>query len=149
MDENGEAIAKISAPSALRGLEGGKTIPASAFFDGKSDFTNVSVTVNWARFEEPNEGDSAQIVLENISTRIDGLTAQIGGAITADKAEGKADVTLVAAAFNAQGEVIGIRRQDSAIPANTPVEFTIPVFSSGGPIAEVELYAELIEGIAE
>jgi len=145
MNDAGESIAMVSAPAALRGLGPGSAIPASAFFDGVSTAADILVTVNWARYGEPAENDGPQIVLENITTTFDELYAQAAGTITAETDDAKADVTLVAVAFNDQGAVIGIRRQDSAIPSNTSVDFSISVFSSGGPITDVELYAELIE----
>ena len=53
-------------------------------------------------------------------------------------------VTLVAVAFDSNGNVVGMRRveQEAALTAGAPYPFAIEVFSTGGVIATVEVYAE-------
>ena len=81
----------------------------------------------------------------DVSIAADGASASVSGrARLAAEGNTTGSYTLVAVAYNAEGQVIGLRRinGESSWGDTTEVEFTLIVYSTGGKIDRVEVFGE-------
>jgi LysM repeat protein len=100
----------------------------------------------------PNPDDGRYLPGEVRATRVkisaDGLSAEITADVRLRAPAGQASrVWVAAAAYNADGEVVGVRRwenpQGSAITAGAALQARFSIYSAAGQIERVELVAEI------
>jgi murein DD-endopeptidase MepM/ murein hydrolase activator NlpD len=94
----------------------------------------------------PGDTRYLPVMLENtlVSVEASGRTAQVTGRVMLTGAGTANTLWVLATAYDAAGNVIGVRRWDSpsALMADVPVSFDFLVFSVGPEIARVEFLAE-------
>jgi LysM repeat protein len=94
----------------------------------------------------PGDARYLPVSLENTLVSVDaaGQTAQVAGQVVLTGAGTANTLWVLATAYDAAGNVIGVRRWESAsaLTAGAPVSFDFPVSSLGPGIARVEFLAE-------
>ncbi len=84
--------------------------------------------------------------VQNLHTAItsDGRAAQVSGSLLLQKNTAVQAVWVVAAAYDAEGHPVGVRRWEAPLPFPTgkPQAFAFTVYSIGPPIARVVVHAE-------
>jgi len=144
MDGNGENIETINVPAVMRKLPAGGEIPVVVFLeDLPAGYAGARVdllSVDYAA--AVSSGKNIQV--EGSSISLDGLAGTISGNLVVETDDGSAkiDLTLAAAALDADGELVGVRRVDSSAAVDESVPFKIVVYSSGRDIADIILFAE-------
>jgi LysM repeat protein len=150
---DGAILASQTALSPLNILPAGKTIALMTFFppplaEGRLSaqaqlLTSIRLLASDARY--------LPVTAQNVAALItwDGASADVSGqvlpVIGTEPIEIPAgEVWVAAIAYNADGDVVGVRRwaSSSALPAGGRLPFQMQVASSGGPIARVEVVVE-------
>lgn len=143
-DELGSRVVTL----ALRQLEPGARIPFYTYFappleKGTQVFFNLLTAT---RAENDNAAIRPLVVkIDDLSIPAAGVSALATGSVVLEVGDANArGITLVAVAYDASGNVIGLRRveEELSLAPQTPYEFSLEVFSTGGVIVTVEIYAE-------
>ncbi len=138
-DGTGVLVADESAYPLLDRVAVGESMPAVVYFD--------SAPAEWQAYAElltafegsANDGNYLPVNLTSVLTQIawDGKSAQVSGQVLVD---GEAEqVWVLATAFDAADQVVGVRRWESAAGGQS---FEITIASLGPEIARVSLSAE-------
>jgi hypothetical protein len=94
----------------------------------------------------PGDTRYLPVRLENtlVSVEADGQSAEVSGRVSLTGTGTANTLWVLASAFDAAGNVVGVRRWESAaaLTAGAPVAFDFPVSSVGPGIAQVEFLAE-------
>ncbi len=142
----GDVLTKPATLPVSR-IKEASSVPVFAYFQPPV-FANPQVTLQLQSAIQAGVASTAPVVtvaepLIQITT--DGSSASVSGAAAVDAASTAASkVWITAVAFDAQGNVLGLRRWESQQPikAGTPAPFEVWVYSTGGTIATVELFIE-------
>lgn len=146
-DEQGKQAANQVASTALNLLPAGKAVPLGVYFAAplpqrllvSAELVNALPVQNLA-------ARYLGVSLENLRTQIAGdqLSADVSGELTLEKSPPAARQTwVVAAAYTADGRLIGLRRWESTAEwSNNRLAFNFKVYAVGGKIARVEVLAE-------
>ena len=147
LDQGGQTIASQVVYGLLDILPAQAAMPLAAHFAGpvQADAA-VRVQVLTAIRLLPGDARYLPVQFENtlVSVEADGQTAEASGRVLLT-GTGKANtVWVLASAYDADGNVVGVRRWEStaALNAGASVAFNYPVFSVGPGIARVEFLAE-------
>ena len=128
-------------------LPGGASMPLAAHFAGPLQAEAVlQVQVLTAIRLLPGASRYLPVALENtlVSMEASGLTAAVSGKIRLTTTGTAKTVWILATAYDAAGNVVGVRRWESpaALSGDAPLSFSFPVSSLGPAILRVDLLAE-------
>jgi hypothetical protein len=147
LDASGQELTSQAAFGLLDILPPGASMPLAAHFAAPvRGYAAVSAHILTAVRILPGDARYLPVALENtlVSVEASGRTASVSGRIRlTDK--GTANTTWVlASAYDASGNVVGVRRweSDTAITMDAPVSFEFLVSSVGPGITRVEFLAE-------
>lgn len=151
--EENELVYSSQAAALLNGLPPGASVPLAAYFGVPEDGSFMPTTK--ARVELLTavlvpEGAGCCLPLRITQSRSEilagGLAAVVNGELVYEGEEGSSvsEVWLLAAAYDHNGHVAGVRRFESAATLNAgqPVSFSMRVYSTGAAIDHVEVMAE-------
>jgi LysM repeat protein len=144
LDAVGNVLSEKRAPAMMRNLAAGNSLPATVFFAAvPAAFDSVAATL-FSVNGSPSENGALEVIVEEESTAIQTLSAEITGVMQVSAADGKdsAELTIAAAAFDAAGNVVGVRRMQMSVVLNERFDYELTVFSAGGEIAAIKLYTE-------
>jgi len=147
LDSNGQEFANQSAYALLNTLPGGKSMPLAVHFPLPVQ-TNVylSVQVLSAIPLLPGDLRYLNVYVENTSVRGDasGLTARLSGRVILPGARTAKSTWVLAIAYDAGGNVIGVRRWESSsdLTTDSPLSFDFTIYSVGPEIDKVEFQPE-------
>jgi hypothetical protein len=148
LDSTGQEIGNQVAFALLNILPAGRTMPVAAFFPTPVPVDTVPrVQILTAIHLPADDTRYLPIALQNtlVSVDWDGRTAQVAGQAMPLMLEGKINTLwILGVAYDAQGNVIGLRRWESTTPVasgvNLPFEFKV---ASLGPLIDrVDLLVE-------
>lgn len=144
-DSIGNVLEEKSAPTLMRYGAAGTEIPAVVFFENvPSMYTDATASLFSALIVEASKSSYLTVDVEEETRTLNGLEATISGwmRVEAEQEKDRADIWIGAAAFDADGSLVGVRRLDSSVATNEAFDFNITVYSSAGSIAQVVLYTE-------
>lgn len=147
---SGEVISQV-VPLPLNRLTPGSRIPFYAYF-APPVFENARTGVKLLTATKATT-ESASIfplVIETLEQNVkeEGHSAMVSGSARLQGDELMANrITLLAVAFNAEGEVVGMRRLEQEVELNGMVlhAFNFTVYSNGGRIVKVEVLGEAVK----
>jgi hypothetical protein len=134
-------------------LPAGGTLPLVAYFPA-SLLTSVDARLQGSgelisALPSPDDGRYLPAVLENIKVLLDEdrRSAVISGeALLKTEAQPASRVWAAAVAYNASGEVVGVRRWENPpgqqLDSQNPLAVTLHVYSAGDEIERVDMYIE-------
>ena len=125
----------------------GASMPLAAHFAVPAQAgAGLRVTVLTAIRLLPGDARYLPVQVENslVSLQASGLTAEVAGRLVLTGTGTANTLWVLASAYDAAGNVVGVRRWESAtaLSAAAPVSFDFPVSSVGPGIARVEFLAE-------
>jgi hypothetical protein len=147
LDANGQEIASQAAFALLNTLPPGQSMPLAVHFPPPVP-ANVSVRVQVLTAIRLLPGDARYLPVmpENtlVSVEGSGRTAQVTGRVILTEAGTANTLWVLATAFDASGNVIGVRRWESpsALTTDEPASFDFLVSSLGPAIDRVKFLAE-------
>jgi LysM repeat protein len=147
-DSAGEVVAEGIATTPLNVLQSGEALPFMYFFSGGIPNQVIpQIELLSALPVEKNDPRYLNAWLDDLQTEIaaNGLTARVNGQLgLPKKSEPASQIWLVAVAYDAQGNVVGVRRQDQGLPlaAGSSRDFAIEVYSLAQPISRVDIQVE-------
>ena len=147
-DGNNKEIARQQATTPLDLLPAGASLPVMTSFAPPlpAQYTASAAVVSLL---PASEGAKRYIPVsvENQVVNIlpDGLTAEASGEVLSAGDKTATQVWVVAIAYNAAGEVVGLRRWESSqpLPAGGRGLFSLRVYTAGDAIARLDLLAHL------
>jgi LysM repeat protein len=148
MDESGKSIASQTAILPLDFLSPNSSMPLTTYFAPDIPLTaKPRVQILTAIQIRPNDPRYLSATLQNTPFKVDssGLTAQVSGQVVLPASSQTAKlIWVVATAYDALGNVIGVRRWEStsALSAGSNLPFSFVVSSIAGTISRVELSVE-------
>lgn len=144
----GEAARQKTAITPLNLLPAGASLPLIAYFDAPlpADRT-ASIEVNFSLPVMPGDDRYLDLDIEKQKMTLsnNGLTATMNGTVSLSADQTDADyVWINATAFDADGRIVAVRRWESnlALVAGGQLDFTVTLYSMGGPIDRVDLATE-------
>jgi len=148
LDTSGETAFLRLVALPLNNLEPGASLPFYTYFE-PGLVSNRTVSFNLLTATRVNADDlrAFKLTVEITETVIAGnsSSARLSGTVVLAESDVELNqVTLVAVAYDASGNVVGLRRieEQATLAAGLARPFSIDVFSIGGKIATVEVYAE-------
>ena len=164
LDSNGQELASQAAFALLNTLPPGQSMPLAVHFPPpvqtnvtvpragivptllRETGTTLRVQVLTAIRLLPGDTRYLPVALENtlVSMEASGRTAQVTGRVILTGAGTANTLWVLATAYDAAGNVVGVRRWESpsALTADAPVSFDFLVYSVGPGIDRVEFLAE-------
>lgn len=143
----GEEVRQETAVMPLNFLPAGESLPLVAYFQPQApEDYQASAAVDFYLPVMP--GDDRYLPVEigekTVEISLDGEHAQISGSLALQGGEEAAYVWLHGTAFDAQGNVVAVRRWDGggAVAAGESVDFAFSLYSLGEAIDRVDLVAE-------
>jgi hypothetical protein len=147
LDAGGQPLASQAAYALLNTLAPGGSMPLAVHFP-PSQPADVTVRVQLLTAIRLLPGDARYlpVMLDDTLASMDasGRTARVTGQVILTEAGAAKTLWVLATAFDAAGNVVGLRRWESpsALSADDPVSFDFTVSSVGPPIERVEFLAE-------
>jgi hypothetical protein len=132
----------------LNTLPGGKSMPLAVHFPPPPLQTNVNLSVQVLSAIPLLPGDLRylNIYVENTSVRGDasGRTARLSGRVILPGAGTAKSTWVLATAYDAGGNVVGVRRWESSsdLTTDSPLSFDFTIYSVGPEIDKVEFQPE-------
>jgi hypothetical protein len=148
LSPSGQELASQVAFAALDILPAGQAMPLAAYFPPPAQAAPAPrVQVLTAIRLVPGDGRYLPVAIRETLTRVDwsGRSAQVSGQVVLTSASAKANsVWVLAVAYDADGNVVGLRRWESPSPleGGRSLEFNFMVSSVGPGIERVEFLAE-------
>ena len=147
LDASGRELASQIVYGLLDILPAGETMPLAAHFPPPVDLQAVPrVTLLTSIRLLPGDARYLPVMLDDTLVNIDatGLLAQVSGRAVLIGPGTANTLWILATAYDAAGEVVGVRRWDASSPltADAPVQFDFLVSSAGPGITRVEFLAE-------
>jgi LysM repeat protein len=110
----------------------------------------VTLQIQTAMEVIPNNSQIPDVKIDPLETKIseDGLSAVISGVATLTGSDAQIkQLRVTAVAYDSSDKIVGIRQLDqaAAIKTSESVEFALTLYSLGGQITRVEVYAEAIQ----
>jgi LysM repeat protein len=145
---DGQAIASLSAFAPLDVLPSGQSMPLAVYFPPPiADQVLPRVQILTSTRLLPGDTRYLPAVLENTLVSVDwaGRSAQVSGKVYLAATSGTAQtVWVLASAYDADGELVGLRRWEAASPlaAGEGLGFHFQVASVGAEITHVDLLVE-------
>ena len=144
-DSDGNILEERSAPTLMRYAAAGTATPTVVFLESiPAKYTDVTARLFSALIVEASISPYLTVVIEEETRTLNGVEATISGLmrVEVEQEKARADIWIGAAAFDAIGSLVGVRRLESSVATNEMFNFNITVYSSAGTIARVLLYAE-------
>ena len=147
LDASGQELASQAAFALLNTLPPGQSMPLAVHFPPPVQ-NNVAVHVQVLTAIRLVPGDTRylSVMPENtlVSVEASGQTAQVTGWVVLTEAGTANTLWVLATAYDAAGNVVGVRRWESSstLTADAPVSFDFLVYSVGPAIDRVEFLAE-------
>jgi LysM repeat protein len=146
-DSSGQEFANQIAYGLLDILPPGASMPLVAHFTPPAQAdVRVRVQVLTATRLLPGDTRYLPVRLENTLVSLDasGRTANLNGLVLLSGKGTANTLWVLATAYDKDGDVVGVRRWESAsaLTANAPVSFNLPISSVGPEITRVEFLAE-------
>jgi len=144
-DSDGNIIEEKSVPTLMRHTAAGETNPAVVFIDDIPDtFSGTVGSLFSAQMVEASTSPYLTVEVEEELQTMEGRQATISGRMRVEvkQEQEQADIWIGAAAFDADGALVGVRRVESTAEINQEFNFSITVYSSAGSIVRVVLYKE-------
>ncbi len=147
LDVGGHELTNAAAFGLLDILPAGASMPLAVHI-APSEKTVVSIQVTLLTAIRILPGDVRYLpaIPENTLVRVDltGLTAQVTGQVVMSGSGTAKTTWVLATAFDASGNVVGVRRWESTsvLTADAPVSFDFQVSSVGPAIDRVDFLAE-------
>jgi LysM repeat protein len=143
----GQVLASQTVNTLLDILPPGGSMPVQAHFPPPvPGQPAVRVQVLTSTRILPGDTRYLPVEVDNTLVGLDasGRTAQLSGRVTVGGAGSVNTLWVLATAYDAAGNVVGVRRwaPDAAVSAGTPIPFAFQVFSLGPEIARVDFLAE-------
>lgn len=147
LDPAGQELASQAAYGLLDILPAGKSMPVAMYFSPPVPINaNVRVQVLTDIRLPPGDTRYLPVSVENSLVSVDasGRTAQVSGRVVLAGADPASTLWVLATAYDAEGNVVGLRRWESAsgLSADAPVSFDFQVSSVGPAIERVEFLTE-------
>jgi len=145
IDGSGNSILEKNVPTVLRRLSPNNALPAAIFLaDPPAGYQDIDVSLYSAR-GLLQATQAVEVIEEDRKVVLEKLRADITGTMRVEEGgeSDRANISIAAAAMNANRDVIGVRRQDITVEKEENFAFSITVYSSGDEISEVILYAEV------
>ena len=141
------AQTSLPASAALNLLPAGKTLPLEAYFPPPIPAAYTAGIQNLDALPLGDPGRYLPAAAEHVNTTISerGLSARLSGDVTLPTDSAPAEqVWLVAAAYDAAGAPVGLRKWESNTPlaAGGRLPFSLDVYSLGPEISKVDLFVE-------
>ncbi len=149
LDANGQAVLQQTAFAPLDILPAGQTMPVAVYFPPPAP-EGAALQVQWLTAIRllPDDERYLSAAVENTLTEMDWSrrTARVRGQVRLTTPGRTANlVWVLGTAYDAAGQVVGLRRWESAAPLNAgeslPFEFSVS--SVGPPIERVEFLVEV------
>lgn len=147
--ESGEVITQ-KALMPLSRIVSGTTLPLFTYFPPNT-FSNPSAVLQLQTAMSVNQNNvgaaTVQIDQPEIKIAENGLSAEVHALAVLESPDGKASKLWIAAvAFDAQGQIVGVRRYESAnaVQPGDAVPLSLNIYSIRGTIVRVDLYGEAI-----
>ena len=144
-DSDGNVLEERSAPTLMRYTAAGTAIPAVVFLENvPAMYKSATVSLFSALIVETSTSPYLTVYVEEKTRTLSGVEAMISGwmRVEVEQEKDRADIWIGAAAFDADGSIVGVRRLESSVTTNEEFNFNITVYSSAGSIARVVLYTE-------
>ena len=144
-DSDGNMIEERSAPTLMRYTAAGAAIPSVVFLENvPAMYKSAAVSLFSARIVEASASPYLTVSVEEETRTLNGAEAMISGKmrVEVEQEKDRADIWIGAAAFDADGSIVGVRRLESSVTTNETFNFNITVYSSAASIARVVLYTE-------
>jgi LysM repeat protein len=147
LDGSGQELASQVAFPLLNILPGGAAMPIAAHFPPPAP-VDAAVRVQVLTAIRLLPGDTRYLPASAANTLVgvdgSGRTAQVSGRVVLAETGTANILWVLASAYDADGNVVGVRRWESSSPltAETPVDFVLQVSSMGPAIDRVELLVE-------
>ncbi len=144
LDETGKVLLEKRTPAALQRFNSKAMMPAYIFLE-EVPANYAALAISLFTINEADLNDEVlSVTVENKSIAIGQFSAVVSGEmkITGDNDSDRADLTIVVAALDESGSVVGVRRQDLVVALNESFEFNIVVYSADGSISDVTLFTE-------
>jgi hypothetical protein len=119
-------------------------IPAAVFIEKMPEsYLNATASVTNAQIHDDELPLLAVEIIEE-THMLTGNTAEITGLmnIQADELKDRAELSIGAAAFDVDGNIVGLRRYDTSVATNESFNFVIRVYANAGNIEKTELFVE-------
>ena len=147
VEASGQEITNQAAYGLLDILPPGKSMPLAAHFAApEQTVARLQVKVLTAIRLLPGDTRYLPVELENTLVRVDasGRSAEVSGRAVLTGTGSAGTLWLLATAYDAAGEVVGVRRWESAdaLTVQAPVGFDFMVSSLGARITRVEFLVE-------
>jgi LysM repeat protein len=147
LDPGGDELASQTAYGMLDILPPGESLPLAAHFPGPVEAgAQPRVQLLTAIRLLPGDTRYLPVLLENtlVDVSASGRTAQVSGRVVLTGAGSAGTLWVLATAYDASGQVIGVRRWESPSPltAAAPVLFDFLVSSLGPAIERVDFLVE-------
>jgi len=145
-EPGGNQIKQINVPLLLHKIESGQTIPVIAYFAPPIQ-DGVAATADLISALPLSESRRSFLPIAVINDNVDlaGRTALVSGELEISGAPGDlATMRVAAMAYDVDGRLVGARRMESelTLEPGDAADFSIKLFSFGGSIANVIVYAE-------
>jgi len=144
-DSDGNVLEERSAPTLMRYVAAGAAIPAVVFLEKVPEmYTDATASLFSALIAEASISPYLTVAVEEETRTLGGAEATISGLmrVEVEQEKDRADIWIGAAAFDADGFLVGVRRLETLVTTNETFNFNITVYSSAGSIAQVVLYTE-------
>ena len=145
ISKDGKLLDKKYVPTIMQFTPSGSTIPAVVFL--KSDpggIEQVNCSIFSGQIYDPIVNDYLSITVEDEKSSVSGKEANISGKMVVAAEDGldRANIWLAAAAYNAEGRLVGVRRLDSEVATNEVFDFSLTVYAAEDTIDRVEVLTE-------
>jgi LysM repeat protein len=144
-DSDGNVMEERSAPTLMRHAAAGTAIPAVVFLENvPAMYADANASLFSALGVEVSISPYLIVGIEEEIHALNGMEAVISGRMRVEAEQEKdwADIWIGAAAFDADGSLVGVRRLESSVTTNETFNFSITVYSSADSINRVVLYTE-------
>lgn len=147
LDNSGRILTSQTSFGLLDILPSGQAMPLVVHFPPLLSLdVSVQVQVLTAIRLLPGDARYMPVILDNTLTRVNssGRTAQVSGRVLLTGAGTASTVWVLAIAYDATGNVVGVRRWESksSLSVDTPLSFDFMVSSVGSYISRVDFLAE-------
>ena len=145
-EPGGKQIRQINVPLLLHKIESGQTIPVIAYFAPPIQ-DGVAATADLISALPLSESRRSFLPIAVVNDNVDlaGRTALVSGELEISGEPGDlATMRVAAIAYDVDGRLVGARRMESelTLEPGDAVDFSVQLFSFGGSIANVIIYAE-------
>lgn len=147
LDAAAQEVQRLAVTTPLDLLQPGSPQPVMAYFNAPLPAGyQVAVELASALPAAANSGRylAARVDGQQVNILTDGLSAVVSGKVISSADKSASQTWVAAIAYDAQGNVVGLRRWESSapLPAGGSLPFTLRVYSIAGSIAKVELSVE-------